>query len=130
MKKSQIKPLHDRVIVLPDESMEITSGGIIIPDTAQEKPQSGIVIEVGTGSAYDTLLLKRLNLILKLLLWICKGIAKLTGHKLEKEHVDDASSTIVKKGDHVLYGKHAGSEIEIDNKKHLIMRESEIIAIV
>lgn len=36
----------------------------------------------------------------------------------------------VKKGDTVLYGKHAGSEIEIDDKKYLIMRESDILAIV
>jgi chaperonin GroES len=36
----------------------------------------------------------------------------------------------VKKGDIVLYGKYAGSEIEIDNKKYLIMRESDILAII
>lgn len=36
----------------------------------------------------------------------------------------------VKKGDTVLYGKYAGSEIEIDDKKYLIMRESDILAIL
>lgn len=36
----------------------------------------------------------------------------------------------VKKGDIVLYGKHAGNEIEIDDKKYLIMRESDILAII
>ncbi len=36
----------------------------------------------------------------------------------------------VKKGDKVLFSKYAGTEIEIDDEKYLIMRESEILAIV
>ncbi|MFP4469889.1 MAG: co-chaperone GroES [Bacteroidales bacterium] len=36
----------------------------------------------------------------------------------------------VKEGDTVLYGKYAGTEISIDNKDYLIMRESDIVAIV
>lgn len=36
----------------------------------------------------------------------------------------------VKKGDNVLYGKHAGIEIQIDDKPYLIMRESDILAII
>ncbi len=36
----------------------------------------------------------------------------------------------VKAGDFVLYSKHAGSEIEMDGKQYLIMRESDILAIV
>lgn len=36
----------------------------------------------------------------------------------------------VKIDDFVLYNKHAGSEIEIDNEKYLIMRESDILAII
>lgn len=38
--------------------------------------------------------------------------------------------TTVKAGDHVLYGKYAGTEITIDGKDYLIMRESDIFAIV
>jgi chaperonin GroES len=36
----------------------------------------------------------------------------------------------VKVGDSVLYGKYAGTEITIDGKEYLIMRESDIFAIL
>jgi chaperonin GroES len=36
----------------------------------------------------------------------------------------------VKKGDRVLFGKYAGTDIKIDGKEHLIMREDDIIAIM
>ena len=36
----------------------------------------------------------------------------------------------VKSGDTVLYGKYAGTEITIDGEDFLIMRESDILAIV
>ncbi|NDC30996.1 MAG: co-chaperone GroES [Bacteroidetes bacterium] len=38
--------------------------------------------------------------------------------------------TTVKPGDTVLYGKYAGTEISIEGKDYLIMRESDIFAIV
>lgn len=36
----------------------------------------------------------------------------------------------VKKGDTVVYGKYAGSEIEIKGDKHLIVRESELLGVI
>jgi chaperonin GroES len=36
----------------------------------------------------------------------------------------------VKVGDVVLYGKYAGTEFTIDGKEFLIMRESDVIAII
>jgi len=36
----------------------------------------------------------------------------------------------VKAGDQVLYGKYSGTEITIEGKDYLIMRESDIFAIV
>jgi chaperonin GroES len=38
--------------------------------------------------------------------------------------------TTVKIGDEVLYGKYAGTEINVDGNDYLIMRESDILAIV
>jgi chaperonin GroES len=38
--------------------------------------------------------------------------------------------TTVKKGETVLYGKYAGTELKLDGKDYLIMRESDILAIV
>ena len=46
---TNIKPLHDRVILKRIEEGEQVRGGIIIPDTAKEKPQEGEVIAVGDG---------------------------------------------------------------------------------
>ena len=47
---TNIKPLHDRVIVRRiEESSDKTAGGLFIPDTAKEKPQEGEVIAVGEG---------------------------------------------------------------------------------
>ena len=37
---------------------------------------------------------------------------------------------VVKKGDTVLYGKYAGTEIELDGEKYLIMRQSDILAVI
>ncbi len=47
--KTNIQPLHDRVIVKRIEESEQVRGGIIIPDSAKEKPQEGEVLAVGEG---------------------------------------------------------------------------------
>jgi len=36
----------------------------------------------------------------------------------------------VKKGDEVVYGKYMGNEIEIDSKKYVILRESDLLGVV
>lgn len=36
----------------------------------------------------------------------------------------------VKAGDRVLFGKYAGSEVEIDDEAYLIMREDDILAVI
>jgi chaperonin GroES len=54
---------------------------------------------------------------------VAVGIGKLTedGKKLPLE---------VKKGDRVLFGKYAGTEIQIDGEENLIMREDDIVAVI
>jgi chaperonin GroES len=47
--------------------------------------------------------------------------------------VTDAGQTIkleVKVGDKVLYGKYSGTDVTIDGKDYLIVRESDILAII
>lgn len=92
MKKINIRPLADRVLVRPAEAEEKTSTGIIIPDTAKEKPMEGEVVAVGNGKKDEPL--------------------------------------TVKVGDKVIFGKYSGTEINVDNEKYLIMRESDIYAII
>ena len=36
----------------------------------------------------------------------------------------------VKVGDKVLYGKYSGTEVTIDNEQYLILRESDVLAVV
>ena len=35
---------------------------------------------------------------------------------------------LLKEGDEVLYGKYAGTELELDGEKFLIMRQSDVLA--
>lgn len=86
-----IKPLADRVLILPAPA-EKTVGGIIIPDTAKEKPLHGKVVACGNGTKDEEMLLKE--------------------------------------GDEVLYGKYAGTELEFEGTKYMIMRQSDVLAVL
>ena len=92
MSKLEIKPLADRIMILPIEAETKTASGIIIPDSAKEKPQKGNVVAVGPGTKDNPVTLKV--------------------------------------GDTVLYGKYSGTELKFENNDYLIMRESDILAIV
>ena len=48
-----VKPLSDRVLVLPNPAETTTASGLIIPDSAKEKPAAGKVIAVGPGGIVD-----------------------------------------------------------------------------
>lgn len=37
---------------------------------------------------------------------------------------------VLKVGDTVLYGKYSGNEVEIDGEKYLIMRQSDVLAVL
>lgn len=87
-----IKPLADRVLILPAPAEVKTKSGIIIPDSAQEKPLRGEVVAVGGGTKDEEMVLKV--------------------------------------GDTVLYGKYAGTELEFEGVKYLIMRQSDVVAIL
>ena len=47
--------------------------------------------------------------------------------------VNDAGNKVameVKKGDKVLYGKYSGTDVTVDGNEFLIMRESDILAVI
>ncbi|GBD27825.1 10 kDa chaperonin [bacterium HR30] len=47
--------------------------------------------------------------------------------------IDDKGNRVpmnVKAGDRVLFGKYAGSEVEIDDEQYLIMREDDILGVI
>ena len=37
---------------------------------------------------------------------------------------------VLKEGDEVLYGKYSGTELELEGTKYLIMRQSDVLAVV
>ena len=47
--KCPIKPLSDKVVILPQEEGEQMYGNIIVPDAGKEKPEIGTVMAVGEG---------------------------------------------------------------------------------
>ena len=46
------------------------------------------------------------------------------------DNTDKENQVTVKVGDTILYGKFAGTEIEIDGNDYLIMSETDILAVV
>jgi chaperonin GroES len=56
-----------------------------------------------------------------------KVIAVGKGKILENGKV---SPLTIKKGDRILFGKYAGTDIKIDGEEHLIMREDDILAVI
>ena len=78
---------------------------LLKPAAAEEKTVSGIIIP-------DNAKEKPL-----------KGEVIATGDGTKDEKM------VVKKGDEVLYGKYAGTELEVYGEKLLIMRQSDILAI-
>ncbi|MBO4380190.1 MAG: co-chaperone GroES [Muribaculaceae bacterium] len=79
---------------------------LILPTPAEEKTIGGIIIP---DSAKEKPL---------------KGKVIATGKGTKDEEM------VVKADDTVLYGKYAGTEVELDGTKYLIMRQSDILAII
>ena len=44
-----VKPLSDKVVILPNEEEEQMYGNIVVPDTGKEKPEIGEIVAVGPG---------------------------------------------------------------------------------
>ena len=54
----------------------------------------------------------------------------LQGKVLAVGNVNKDEEMFVKEGDTVLYGKYAGTELEYEGKKYLVMRQNDILAIL
>jgi chaperonin GroES len=84
---------------------------VIKASEAQEKVQGGIIIP-------DTAKEKPMQ---GEVVAVGPGKVAESGQKMTME---------VKKGDRVLYSKYAGTEVTVDGTDYLIMRESDILAIL
>jgi chaperonin GroES len=47
--KTDIRPLHDKIIVRRDEAESITDSGIYLPESSKERPKTGTIEAVGDG---------------------------------------------------------------------------------
>ena len=92
----KIKPLFDRVVLLPKEADKETKSGIILPSASAEKSQLASVVAVGQGGMVD-------------------------GKEIKME---------VKSGDKVIYSKYSGTEVEIEDETYIIVKQSDILAVV
>jgi chaperonin GroES len=79
---------------------------LVKPDEAETKTASGIIIP-------DTAKEKPQ-----------RGKVVATGNGTKDEQM------VVKENDIVLYGKYSGTEIELEGEKYLIMRQSDILAVI
>ncbi len=79
---------------------------IVQPTAAEEVTASGIIIP---DSAKEKPL---------------KGTVLAVGNGTKDEEM------ILKEGDQVLYGKFAGTEIDLNGDKVLVMRQSEVLAVI
>lgn len=54
-KKYNLRPLGDRVVIVPLDEDEATFAGgkLVLPDTAKEKPQKGKIVAAGNGRKDD-----------------------------------------------------------------------------
>lgn len=93
-----IRPLHDRIIVQRFDTSVDKVGSIFIPDAAKERPNQGDVLAVGLGRRFED-----------------KERCRIGRIPLE-----------VKVGDKILFGKYSGTEVKVDGRELLIVREDEI----
>ena len=79
---------------------------LVEPQAAEEKTASGIIIPDSAKEKPQ------------------KGTVVAVGPGTKDENME------VKKGDTVLYGKYSGTELTVDSKDYLIMRQSDILAVI
>ena len=49
----KLKPLYDRVVILPEKVEELSGSGIILPSVTDDKSSVGVVVMAGDGQTFD-----------------------------------------------------------------------------
>lgn len=89
-------PLHNFIVIKPDETPATTESGLYLPENTKQLPETGIILASGAGIYQDGT-------------WV---------------------STSVEEGQTVLFMKYAGIESKMNNEKVLLLKETDILAIV
>lgn len=103
MKKIDLIPVDDRVIVKPNDVENVSSGGVIIPEGSLPEADSGIVVAVGPG--------------------IRRTFMNTDFIKNQRFRME------CNVGDKVFYSKFGPNKLEYENEEYIVIRESELLAI-
>ena len=112
--KRKIIIIGDRVLIRPDDSTEKSPAGLYLPPTVREKEDvwGGVVVEVGPGLPLSD------------------------PNSVEEEPWKTASDTVryippqAETGDYALFLKKASVEINVEEKKYLIVPQAAILVII
>ena len=133
-----ITPLANRVLIKPDPPPDQTASGLHIPDNAsstKDFEMAGTVVKVGNGPASAQRVRKAM---------IARFRAILDEAWLNMDHVGHLDSEITVRlnaleaanltelapGDHVAFPYTAGTVVELDGERYLLMPEDQIVAIL
>jgi len=112
--KRRIIVIGDRVLIRPDESAEKSPAGLYLPPTVMEKEDvwGGVVVEVGPGLPVSD-----------------PNRVEEEPWKTEMENVRYIPPQ-AETGDYALFLKKASVEINVEEKKYLIVPQAAILVII
>lgn len=112
--KRRIVVIGDRVLIRPDDSSEKSPAGLYLPPTVREKEDvwGGVVVEVGPGLPVSE-----------------PNSVEEEPWKTDTDNVRYIPSQ-VETGDYALFLKKASVEINVEEKKYLIVPQAAILVII
>lgn len=113
-------PKGDRLFIKPDQKTDMIEGIQLLGSDIQEEPR-GYVMAVGTGVALHNITLNVTGDVSETNLLRLESIVRL---------IKEGREIIYKVGDHVIYGRYAGTKVTIDGTEGLIMREVDVFGTV
>ena len=138
-----IQPLRNLVLVKPDPPPDLTRSGLVIPDTADQPfEMSGTVVKTADGPESSrrvrVAMIKRVLDILSIQHraavrsmtdnWqnVFEETERIVGCLLNEQ----SAATELQAGDHVAFAYTAGTVIEVDHERYLLIPEDQIAAIL
>lgn len=107
----ELRPTDDRIVVRSVAAQTMSAGGLHIPSVAQDRPQEGEILAVGPGR-------------------IDEHGATTAEWEEEGKFTYPRIPTGYEVGQHVLFGKYSGLEIDWNGEKVIILKASDIMAVV
>lgn len=133
-----ITPLANRVLIKPDKAPDQTASGLHIPDNAssvKDFEMAGTVVKVGTGPAsahrVRAAMIARFRAIVEEA-WLAVDDVSHHGAAitLRLDALDAQNLSEIAPGDHVAFPYTAGTVVELDGERYLLMPEDQIVAIL